>query len=104
VRKYTCGCCGRENVVPDTEEFMANCEAISEINKKRPDVSHYTGTKIQPIDIIEDWYPVWLEDTWYAGNAVKYLRRFRLKGTPLQDLRKARDYIDFLIEKYDADL
>ena len=31
------------------------------------------------------------------GNAVKYLWRFTKKGTPVQDLNKAKEYIDFIL-------
>lgn len=34
------------------------------------------------------------------GNAIKYLCRYMRKGTPRQDLLKARQYIDFLLEQY----
>lgn len=33
------------------------------------------------------------------GNAIKYLVRYKTKGTPLQDLEKAKHYIEFLIEQ-----
>ena len=33
----------------------------------------------------------------YIGNIVKYLYRYPAKGTPLKDLMKARQYLDFLI-------
>lgn len=36
------------------------------------------------------------------GNASKYLDRFEKKGTPVQDLKKARHYIDKLIEIEEA--
>lgn len=35
----------------------------------------------------------------FQGNAVKYLTRFKHKGTALEDLKKARWYLDRLIEK-----
>ncbi len=34
----------------------------------------------------------------YTGSIIKYLYRFRFKGVPLKDLKKTRQYIDFLIE------
>lgn len=40
------------------------------------------------------------EDAFFMGNAIKYLYRFSDKGTPEQDLRKAKQYIDFMLEKY----
>ena len=37
-----------------------------------------------------------------TGNAIKYLWRHRDKGTPVLDLKKARWYVDRLIEKEEA--
>jgi hypothetical protein len=36
-------------------------------------------------------------DAMYIGNIVKYLYRYPAKGTPLKDLMKAKQYLDFLI-------
>lgn len=33
----------------------------------------------------------------YLSNIIKYLYRYPMKGTPLKDLKKARQYLDFLI-------
>lgn len=66
------------------------------INRKANDVqvggSHYRRLDIQPWDAIEAWGLGFLD-----GNAVKYLARWRAKGG-IEDLRKARHYIDKLIE------
>lgn len=37
------------------------------------------------------------------GNAMKYLWRHRDKGKPVEDLKKARWYIDRLIAKYERE-
>lgn len=37
------------------------------------------------------------QDAYYIGNVIKYLYRYPAKGTPLKDLMKARQYLDFLI-------
>jgi hypothetical protein len=37
-----------------------------------------------------------------AGNAVKYITRYQDKGRPLEDLRKARWYLDQLIKEEEA--
>jgi hypothetical protein len=50
---------------------------------------HYTATSIEPIDVIEAW-----ELGFHLGNAVKYIARAEHKGTQLEDLRKARWYLD----------
>lgn len=55
---------------------------------------HYTQGKIEVIDFIEDQ-----EMDFNLGNAVKYLARHRFKGRPLEDLKKARWYVDRLINR-----
>lgn len=49
--------------------------------------AHYTGRDIgyECIDIVQ-------YQTFCAGNVIKYLWRYQYKGTPLEDLRKARWY------------
>ena len=55
---------------------------------------HYTQGRIEPIDVIEDWGLGFCD-----GNALKYIARFRHKGQALADLRKARWYLDRLIQQ-----
>ena len=38
----------------------------------------------------------------YKANVIKYVVRFQSKGNPAQDLHKARDYIDFLLDIYEG--
>jgi hypothetical protein len=53
--------------------------------------NHYKNLEIQPIDYILG------NQLGYAeGNVVKYVSRWRDKGG-IEDLRKAKQYIDFLI-------
>jgi hypothetical protein len=58
--------------------------------KKPP---HYTKSEIQPIEYITKNKLSYCE-----GNVVKYITRWRSKGG-LEDLQKAKQYIDLLIEK-----
>ncbi len=51
--------------------------------------AHYTATAIEPIDVIETW-----NLDFHLGNTVKYIARANHKGTELQDLKKARWYLD----------
>lgn len=67
--------------------------------------SHYTSGGIECIDAIEaatgDGFAGYCQ-----GNAIKYLWRYDKKGKPVEDLCKAKAYIDFLIshiEKGGAD-
>ena len=55
--------------------------------------AHYTKFKIQPAKyIIEN------QMSYAQGCAIKYLTRFKDKGNPIQDLKKAKHYIDMLIQ------
>jgi len=53
--------------------------------------AHYTQGKIETIDFIEDL-------PYNEGAAIKYIVRYKYKGTPLKDLLKARWYVDRLIQ------
>ena len=57
--------------------------------------SHYTQGKIESIEFIED--QGWGEG-FCIGSALKYLTRYRHKGTPKKDLEKAIWYINRVIE------
>lgn len=57
---------------------------------------HYKNKKIQPITYIME------NDLGFCeGNIVKYITRYKDKNG-IEDLMKARHYIDFLIEKLKA--
>ena len=62
--------------------------------KKKEMVFHpeHYNKGIEVIDFIESWGLDFNE-----GNVVKYVTRHKLKGKPLEDLKKARFYIDRLI-------
>ena len=55
---------------------------------------HYTSGSIECLDFIEAW-----ELDFREGNVVKYVVRAPYKGSQLQDLQKARFYLDRLIEE-----
>lgn len=55
---------------------------------------HYNHGQIQVWDFIVDQQLDYL-----AGCAVKYLCRYRHKGTPIKDLKKAQAYLGKLIEQ-----
>jgi hypothetical protein len=54
--------------------------------------AHYNFGSIEVIDAIEDWGL-----GFHDGNVVKYVARARHKGRRLEDLKKARWYLDRLI-------
>jgi len=55
--------------------------------------SHYTYGKIECIDFIMD-----KRLDFCLGNVVKYIVRAGHKGNELEDLKKARQYLDFEIK------
>ena len=61
---------------------------------------HYNTAEIECIDAIRaatgDGFHYHLQ-----GTVLKYLWRYRYKGKPLEDLKKARWYLDRLIEEHD---
>ncbi len=64
--------------------------------------SHYTAGTLEVIDIIEavieangtTGMPAFL-----TGTVIKYLCRYTHKGAPVEDLKKARWYLDRMIEE-----
>lgn len=60
--------------------------------------AHYTFSAIEVIDAIEAW-----QLGYHLGNVVKYVARAEHKGSRLQDLRKARWYLDREIERAERD-
>jgi hypothetical protein len=77
------------------------------LTKRRPEYAfgdvvkaptHYTKGGQECIDYIkqqlDDQYRGYLE-----GNVLKYMHRYKSKGKPLEDLRKAQVYLGWLIKE-----
>ena len=56
--------------------------------------AHYNSTSITPLQVIDDWGL-----DFRLGNVVKYIARHQKKGSPLDDLRKAAEYLKMAIEQ-----
>jgi hypothetical protein len=81
--------------IPQRTPTMAEIRAdqgVTGANAVQHGGKHYKALVIQPWDYIAANEIPFLE-----GNAIKYLTRWRDKGG-LEDLRKARHYVDKLIE------
>ena len=63
-------------------------------NVERP--KHYNVGEVQAIDYISQQLGTGVKD-YLLGNVLKYLHRHRFKGQLMDDLRKARWYLDRLI-------
>lgn len=61
--------------------------------------SHYAeGRKYEPIDVINDW-----QLNFNLGNTIKYISRAGRKENAIEDLEKARFYLDYEIKRVKID-
>lgn len=62
--------------------------------------AHYCFRKYEPLKVIQDW-----ELSFCLGNVIKYLARAGRKdgNSKLQDLLKAKQYLEFDIEDLEND-
>lgn len=95
---------------PETLTFLneearkqAKILKVKERPKKPPRVgnvdhpSHYNTGKIEVIDAIEDW-----QLGFHEGNVVKYVARAKHKRHELEDLKKAKWYLDRRIAQLES--
>jgi len=54
---------------------------------------HYNAYKYEVIEIIDEFF----KDNYHLGNVFKYMARCKYKGNELEDLKKARWYLDHYI-------
>jgi hypothetical protein len=59
--------------------------------------AHYTGTAIEPIAYMRALFTPQEFEGYLRGNILKYLSRYPKKGG-VEDLKKAKVYLDWLIE------
>ena len=60
--------------------------------------SHYNSGRFEVIDVIEDW-----RLGFCLGNVVKYVARAEHKGSTIEDLKKAKWYLDREISRREKD-
>lgn len=63
---------------------------------------HYAAKAVQPWDAMQCWLSREQFEGYLRGCAIKYLARYPDKGG-VQDVKKARHYLDKLIEHMEAD-
>ena len=56
---------------------------------------HYNSGNIETIDYIND---LGIAEEFCIGNAIKYISRYKHKGSPIQDLKKAKWYLTYVID------
>lgn len=101
--KYCPECPPKYSKVPKKKEVQTIVEKVEpevktiELPKKEDVInhpSHYTRGKIEVIDFIEDQ-----QLPYHLGNVIKYIARAGYKGDKLEDLKKARWYLDRYINE-----
>jgi hypothetical protein len=70
---------------------------MSASSKHQVGGSHYTELAVQPWAAMQSWMSTEAFAGFLRGNVIKYVARCDAKGG-VEDLRKARHYLDKLIE------
>ena len=65
--------------------------------------SHYTSGSIECVDYLKDNMPWEAFTGGLEWNVKKYLHRWRYKKNPVEDLKKARWYLDRLIKELEEE-
>lgn len=65
-------------------------------------ITIYESLNVQPIDVIRGVLPKEGLRGFYKGNIIKYFMRAGSKGEAVEDLKKAKDYLCWLIETYEG--
>ena len=102
--KYCPDCLPKYSKVPKKKDEAAAVEIVQEPEVKPVEIptkedvinhpSHYTRGNIEVIDFIEDQ-----QLPYHLGNVIKYIARAGHKGDKLEDLKKARWYLDRYIKE-----
>ena len=79
-------------------QIMESNYQLKKLGERVNHPPHYNSGKIEAIDAIWDWRLDFIE-----GNVVKYVTRSKHKGDRLGDLKKARWYLDYLIDKLEKE-
>jgi hypothetical protein len=85
----------------DTSQAYSAKKGKKEVKNESGLNSHYSNMKIQPREAMVAWMTPEQITGFYLGNTIKYLSRFNIHSVNkggLNDLLKARDYLNWLIE------
>ena len=91
---------------PRTQNYLKYCSMDKDqlsklINNKTEMVDHpkhYNIGELEAITVIEDQG---LGEAFCTANVIKYIMRYKYKGTPLEDLKKIKWYTERLITYYE---
>lgn len=89
-----------ENELNEAIKIITETEAPADDNVEHP--THYTSGGIECIDAIKASMSSEEYRGFLKSQVIKYVWRYRLKGKPTEDLKKARFYLDRLITESEA--
>ena len=73
------------------------------VNNQVEHPDHYNKGNIECFDVIKAYYGDDVFEHFCLGNVLKYIMRCKSKENYLQDLKKARVYLDKLIAKVEKE-
>jgi len=106
--EYICGICDTRTTpdksIYNAEEFYREGTEATSFGTALPIIAtnaikkppHYTSLTPEPGPVIDSW-----NLGWFVSNAIKYLVRAHSKGDQLNDLLKAKRYVEMEIKKLD---
>ena len=93
----------KQSMCEHDEIVYTSNQYVEAIEKEVPDAvnhpSHYTGSGIECIEAIKASMTPDALAGYLKGNVQKYMWRYEKKVNPIEDLKKARWYLDYLINE-----
>ena len=87
-----------EFTIEELFDDIEDVELDTVINKP----PHYGDGEIECIDYMKDNMDTMMFMGYLEGNCKKYMHRYRYKGKPVEDLKKAKWYLDRLIQEMEG--
>jgi len=84
--------------IPSSQDMMKALEKLEAQKEMVNHPKHYNIGELEAITVIEDQG---LGEAFCAANVIKYIMRYKHKGTPLEDLKKIKWYTERLITYYE---
>ena len=82
----------------NAEDMMKALERLESQKEMINHPKHYNAGELEAITVIEDQG---LGEAFCTANVIKYIMRYKHKGTPLEDLKKIKWYTERLISYYE---
>jgi hypothetical protein len=83
-----------EHESPNSPKYWSNRDCTKQEMVNHPGHYNMGNPAYEPYKVISEW-----GCNFNIGNAIKYLARYKQKWNPIEDLEKAKKYIDFEIER-----